>query len=149
MVPSASCYATVSDAVRHLCCCRLCLSAQLHCLPFPCLPACHCSAPDGLAHNCSVCWNATTKTQFWGFVNAVINLQSLVNGQDSRLRDLRVMVRTRAWVLGGLVAKTVLCLDSKLGISVIQSELGAARGWIVAAGSFGHYCGLEGMSGLP
>jgi hypothetical protein len=109
-----------------------------------------CRAPDGLAYNCSVCHNATTNTQFWGFVNAVsqnravdmcsqtctcvitirslmikphpsqrtdnrvlccavvchavlccgvlcglqlINLQSLVTGQDSRLKDLRVMVR--------------------------------------------------------
>lgn len=51
-----------------------------------------CRAPDGLAYNCSVCFNETTKTQFWGFVNAVINLQSLVNGNDSHLEDLRVTV---------------------------------------------------------
>lgn len=101
MVLSASCHATVPNPVRHLCCYQLCLSATLHRLPAPCLSAGHCSAPDGLAHNCSVCWNATTKTQFWGFVNAVINLQSLVDGQDSRLRDLRVMVGTEGgWGLG-------------------------------------------------
>jgi hypothetical protein len=52
-----------------------------------CLP---CSAPDGLAYECDVCYNATTGMRFWGFVNALINLQSLVTGQDSRLRDLRV-----------------------------------------------------------
>jgi hypothetical protein len=52
-----------------------------------CLP---CRAPDGLAYECDVCYNATTGMRFWGFVNALINLQSLVTGQDSRLRDLRV-----------------------------------------------------------
>lgn len=40
-------------------------SAVLH------LPLAMFRAPDGPAYNCSVCYNATTKTQFWGFVNAV------------------------------------------------------------------------------
>lgn len=48
-------------------------------------------APDGPAYNCSVCYNATTRTRFWGFVNAVINFETLMTGQDSRLRDLTTM----------------------------------------------------------
>lgn len=53
------------------------------------------SAPDGPAFNCTPCYNATTRTRFWGFVNAVINLDSLVSGADSRLTDLKSLVR--AW----------------------------------------------------
>jgi sensor domain CHASE-containing protein len=45
-------------------------------------------APDGLAHNCSVCYRPATREQFWAFVNAVINFDPLFNGSDSRMRDL-------------------------------------------------------------
>eukprot|EP00775_Hariotina_reticulata_P003854 gene3854-4111_t len=48
-------------------------------------------APDGPAYNCTPCYDASTQTRFWGFVNAVINLESMLNGSDSRLSDLAAM----------------------------------------------------------
>lgn len=48
-------------------------------------------APDGPAYKCDVCYNATTKRRFWGFVNAVVNLEGVINGSDSRTKDLAAL----------------------------------------------------------
>ena len=50
-----------------------------------------CSAPDK-AYNCSTCYDAKEKRQFWGFVSCIINADKIVNGADSRLRSLQQQV---------------------------------------------------------
>ncbi len=40
--------------------------------------------------NCTdLCWNPTTKEKFWGFVTAIVPLDDLRNGVDSRLDVLK------------------------------------------------------------
>lgn len=40
------------------------------------------------AYNCTICQTAVPGSTFWGFVSAIINFNSLVNGTDSRLKEL-------------------------------------------------------------
>jgi hypothetical protein len=40
------------------------------------------------AYNCTICETAVPGSTFWGFVSAIINFNSLVNGTDSRLKEL-------------------------------------------------------------
>lgn len=45
------------------------------------------SAP-GAPYNCSMCYNATTGTMFWGFATCLIYAGAIVNGTDARLQSL-------------------------------------------------------------
>jgi sensor domain CHASE-containing protein len=40
------------------------------------------------AYNCTICNTTVPGSTFWGFVSAIINFDSLVNGTDSRLKEL-------------------------------------------------------------
>jgi hypothetical protein len=76
-------------------------------------------APDGLAHNCSVCYRPATQEQFWGFVNAVINFDPLFNGSDSRMRDLLTQgylyrIYTRDKKDGSIIKITQVGLGSRV-----------------------------------
>jgi hypothetical protein len=48
-------------------------------------------APDR-PYNCDICYNATTRRKFWGFVSCIVKLADLSSGKDARLTQLTDMV---------------------------------------------------------